>query len=188
MLRATRFLTCVAPLLSVFAPPRIVTANAGGDTYSIKIFVDVPARETGPVLGAATFAGWAIDDIAAISTVAIAIDGISYGNASYGVNRPDVCVAFPNRAGCPNVGWSFVMDTGLLADGTHSLAVTATSVTGESTTVTAGFATANLTTSNPIKMTIDIPNSSSQSFTGTVHFGGWAVDENIAIRGVTVLV
>ena len=75
--------------------------------------------------GTQTFSGWAIDNSSAISRVGIEIDGVSYGNALYGVNRPDVCAAYPNHAGCPNVGWGIHFDTAELADGPHTLTVTA---------------------------------------------------------------
>jgi len=61
-----------------------------------------------------------LNDNAAITGVAISFDGVSYGNAVYGVARPDVCLAYPKRAGCPNVGWGYLLDTTLLANGSHT--------------------------------------------------------------------
>ncbi len=103
------------------------------------VMIDVPAAQA-TYSGTQTFFGWALDDASAISSVGVAIDGISYGNVSYGVNRSDVC-AYPNRAGCPNVGWGSSIDTAELQDGAHSLTMTAltSDATPRKTTTTVTF-------------------------------------------------
>jgi hypothetical protein len=48
------------------------------------------------------------------------------GSATYGSSRPDVCAVYPGRPGCPNVGYSYSLDTSSLIPGSHTIAVTAT--------------------------------------------------------------
>jgi hypothetical protein len=108
----------------------------------IIITTDAPAAN-GNVFGSVTVAGWAIDAAAAISTVSILVDGVPYGNAIYGGPRTDVCAVYPNGVGCPNVGWSFILDTTLLANGAHALDIRASSTTGQQATVSSSFNVSN---------------------------------------------
>jgi hypothetical protein len=89
------------------------------------------------------FGGWALDNNGPISGVQIAIDGALLGSAEYGGSRPDVCATAGNHSGCPNVGWNAFVDTGTLSNGNHTLAVTAITPQGQSSTVTSGFSVAN---------------------------------------------
>ncbi|MBV9405862.1 MAG: choice-of-anchor D domain-containing protein, partial [Acidobacteriaceae bacterium] len=70
--------------------------NAGLDP--IHIAIDSPSANAS-FSGTAYFGGWALDDVAAISNVAIAVDGSAMGNAVFGGNRGDVCTIFTNRLG-----------------------------------------------------------------------------------------
>jgi hypothetical protein len=88
--------------------------------------IDVPQSQGG-YSGTQQFAGWALDAASTIRNVAVAIDGTSYGNAGYGNSRPDVCAVHQNAPGCPNVGWSFLVDLSSFTPGTpHTLTITAT--------------------------------------------------------------
>lgn len=109
-----------------------------------RVYIEAPAAGVSWA-GTQTIFGWAIDDTASIGSLSIAIDGIAYGNATYGSYRPDVCNAYPNRPGCPNVGWGFSFDTAELDDGTHTLTVTAftTDSVPRRTTSTTSFSTRN---------------------------------------------
>jgi phospholipase C len=153
----------------------------------MRISIDRPNSASAAFSGAAAFGGWAIDDIASITQVSLAIDGISSGNAFYGAARPDVCNVYSGRAGCPNVGWNLLLDTTTLADGSHTLAVTATSAGGAHSTTTAPFTVSNLSPQNPIVLSIDNPGSQSPAVSGRVAFGGWAIDRDGAVAGVNVL-
>jgi len=108
-------------------------------------YIDLPNASTPALSGVQSFSGWAIDQNTSISDVTIAVDGVPFGIATYGGSRPDVCAAFPQYSGCPAgaVGWAFAMDTTLLANGSHTLAVTAASSDGQYHTVSAAFTTAN---------------------------------------------
>ncbi|MBV9265122.1 MAG: hypothetical protein JO061_03030, partial [Acidobacteriaceae bacterium] len=119
-----------------------LNANAANP---VSVYIDVPSATGASLSGVTSFAGWAIDINDSISSVEITIDGAPYGTATYGANRPDVCAAFPNDNGCPaaNVGWNFAIDTTLLPNGSHTLAVTATSSDGLHETVSKSFKVSN---------------------------------------------
>ncbi|HTU47983.1 MAG TPA: CotH kinase family protein [Bryobacteraceae bacterium] len=154
----------------------------------IKIAIDTPGANNTAFSGGAFFGGWAIDSLAAIAQVSLSVDGIPVDNVSYGGSRPDVCAARANAPGCPNVGWNAWIDTTYLGDGAHTLALTATTTEGQSTTATASFTVANQTASSPIHLSIGRPNSADSAFNGYAAMGGWAVDDNSVISQVSVSV
>jgi uncharacterized protein (TIGR03437 family) len=150
-------------------------------------YIDVPGSGY-TYHGALTFSGWAINDSAAISSVQVYVDGALRGPATYGGSRTDVCAAYPGRAGCPNVGWSYFLDTSALADGTHSFSISAIAANGQKVTIANSFIVANHATGNPAIITIDTPGATSGTFSGTATFGGWALDANSVINSVTLAV
>jgi hypothetical protein len=104
------------------AAPVVVTSPSVG--------IDAPSANAA-LSGSVTISGWAIESTAAvgpnaISQVAVIVDGAQVGTAVYGGARPDVCALWPGRLGCPNVGWSYALNTAPLAPGTHILKVVAT--------------------------------------------------------------
>ena len=148
-----------------------------------------PNAQSPPLTGTQTIGGWAIDPVSVIDSVAIAVDGVPLGNASYGGSRTDVCAVYPNSPGCPNVGWSFSLNTTLLADGSHNLAVTVIPRSGQGFTQIIPFRVANMgLTSNPTLISIDNPNSGSGPFNGFAALNGWALNGSSAITTVKVLV
>lgn len=139
----------------------------------MKLTIDSPNSQSGPLSGHVGIGGWAIDQLSALSTISVAVDGIALGTAEYGGNRSDVCSHFPNAIGCPNVGWNYFLDTTLLADGVHTLALTGITASGRTSTFTTAFSVANAS-SAPLRVSIDTPNS-TQALTGIAPLGGWAV-------------
>jgi hypothetical protein len=109
----------------------------------ITFSIDTHNAKSPGFFNTAIFGGWAIDKNGPIITVKISVDGVPFGTASYGVSRPDVCAANPGTPGCPNVGWDIAVDTTLLSNGVHTLAVTATTPAGQSATTTASFTVTN---------------------------------------------
>jgi hypothetical protein len=138
--------------------------------------------------GTVTVSGWAIDSAtvvgAPIASVQIDIDGIPVGNASYGSLRPDVCAAFPGRPGCPNVGFSFQLNTMSLSVGSHTITAIATDA---APTSFMGSYSVNVTVAvNPTVFIDSISSGSTAS--GTVTLSGWAVDSRSAVGSVQVQV
>src|SRR5262249_59586943 len=91
--------------------------------------IDIPGKN-GIVSGTITVSGWALDNTSAvgsaISAVHISVDGIVVGTATYGLSRPDVCAAYPGRIGCPNVGYTFLLNTTARTDERRAGKVSAT--------------------------------------------------------------
>jgi hypothetical protein len=153
----------------------------------MKLSIDFPNSQSGPLSGQLGIGGWAIDQLAGISNIAVAVDNLPLGNAAYGGARPDACKKFTGAIGCPNVGWNYYLDTSLLSDGVHTLAITGTTTAGQSSTFTQTFQVAN-SSNNPLRVSIDVPGT-SQTLTGIAPIGGWAVDTSGAqIEGVEILV
>ncbi|MGD0046091.1 MAG: glycoside hydrolase family 44 protein [Bryobacteraceae bacterium] len=173
-----------------------VTVTVATPVVIPTVHIDSPAPGA-TVSGTVTVAGWAIDNATAVGTAIsgakVLVDGTAVGYATYGVNRPDVCMAYPGRAGCPNVGYSYSLNTGTLTTGSHTIAVTATDSnatpdTGSaSVTVTVVSATAAVIPT----VHIDLP-APSATVSGTVTVAGWAIDNastvGTAISRVQVLV
>ncbi|MGB7762251.1 MAG: Ig-like domain-containing protein [Bryobacteraceae bacterium] len=105
------------------------TATAGAPGVIPSVHIDAPAPGA-TVSGTVTVAGWAIDNAStvgtAITNVQVKVDGAPVGTATYAVSRPDVCVAYPGRPGCPNVGYTYLLNTAALTPGSHTITVAAT--------------------------------------------------------------
>ncbi len=158
-----------------------ITGTATGLSQAL-IDVDSPSSAA-TVSGTIPMGGWIIDNNAVITAVTLAVDGVAWGTATYGISRPDVCAAYPGRPGCPNVGWGSSLNTTLLADGAHTLTVTAASSFGH-TTVAVPF---TVTNPKPTTIDIDYPNIVSVS-SGTANFAGWAINSVSAISSIKLSV
>ncbi len=149
--------------------------------------IDKPNSQSAPLSGRQNIGGWALDPNSGIASVSVAVDGVPLGNAGYGGNRSDVCAVFSGYPGCPNVGWTFFLDTTAIADGMHTLQVTFLPVSGQGFTQTTPFQVANLgSASNPTLISIDVPNSKSAPFSGFAAFGGWALNGSSPVSTVQV--
>ncbi|MBV8866619.1 MAG: S53 family peptidase, partial [Acidobacteriaceae bacterium] len=179
-------LTVYAGTVQYTTDTRTFTVSNSPSASPVLIGIDLPSQQNSILVGQTSFSGWAVDNGAAINTVTIAIDGARYGTASYGVSRPDVCAVYPGDSNCPNVGWTLPVDTSQLADGAHTVTVTAAGA--QTNTLSSQFTVANWTTSNPMKISIDYPNSQTGPLSGQVGIGGWAIDQIAAIGKITVSV
>jgi hypothetical protein len=175
------------------------TPDVGSATITVtaaavppSVHVDSPTAGA-VVSGTVTVAGWAIDNATsvgmAISSVQVNIDGVLVGTASYGVSRPDVCAAYAGRVGCPNVGFSYALNTATLTPGTHTITVMATDSDGTPDT---GSSSVTITvTAAPPSVHIDAPAGGAM-VSGVVTVAGWAIDNvtavGTAISSVQVLV
>jgi hypothetical protein len=190
------------------AGPHVITVSATdsdgtGEAGLASVTVTTPVSATAPTVvidtpvagatvgGAVTIAGWALDNASnigsAIGSVKVLVDGAVVGNAAYGLSRPDVCNAYPGRPGCPNVGYTFTLNSGTLTLGSHTITVKATDSDG---TPDAGVASATVTVNTaPATVWIDQPVAGTVS--GTVTIAGWAINNTsavgTAISGVQVL-
>ena len=153
----------------------------------IRIGIESPSSQNSSIIGSTTFSGWALADTGSVNAVVIAVDSVPFGTATYGGVRADVCAVY-SSTNCPDVGWTFPLDSTRLADGSHTLDVTASTTTGQVYTASSAFTVANWTSSNPMRLSIDVPNSQSQPFSGTAYFGGWAIDKLSGVSQVAIAV
>jgi hypothetical protein len=51
--------------------------------------MDQPGAFNSTFTGLTWFSGWGVDDNSTITSLAVSIDGAPYGNATYGLSRPD---------------------------------------------------------------------------------------------------
>ena len=151
------------------------------------VYIDAPVAE-GTYSSVQTFRGWAIDASSAIASIAIAVDGISFATAQYGIGRPDVCNLYGAHAGCPNVGWTFSLDTSDLDDGPHTVQVTAFTADSipRQTTAFAAFYSDN---EDGVLIWSDTPTTSATStYSGMQTFSGWAVADTNQLAAINVAV
>ena len=155
--------------------------------------IETPAE--GSSLSATTpIRGYAYATDLRITAVAVLIDGVNYGTATYGINRNDVCGALPNRPpNCPGVGFQFALNTVngavQLPNGPHSLQIRVTDESGRFSVIP----------EKPIAINVDnannaVPSGSSYfptpnaTLSGTVKLTGWAYDPDGKFQSVDFLV
>jgi hypothetical protein len=138
-------------------------------------YIDAPT-ENQIVYGTINIGGWALDgdhrSETAISRVMVYVDGGYVGDASYGASREDVCNTYPNRPGCPNVGWNFSWNTSSAIDGSHT--IRADYYDSDPDTHRLGSYTRNVTVNN-LSPSGDI-ESIEQNSDGSASASGWAID------------
>lgn len=156
------------------------TSNASARANNGEIVWIGSPGENATVSGEVTLVGWAVNRFNYINGVSIAVDGISLGNAQYGISRPDVCAVVASYA-CPNVGWTYTLDTRLLTNGVHTIWVIAAGYPSAVTTRTITVAN----TSTSLHASIHQP---SGSYSGTAEFSGWALDDTSVISSVQATV
>jgi hypothetical protein len=117
----------IAVLLCAFFGLSRINATKAATAFTPSAFLDLPVSGATVSGAAVNVEGWALDNIGqietAISKVEVYVDGTKIGNATYGIPRPDVCKVYPNRVGCPNVGFQYTWDTTVLSNGQHFLSI-----------------------------------------------------------------
>ncbi len=170
---------------------QITVGNLDTAANPVRVAIDTPSTSGQTTLsGTAALSGWTItDNSTAIQSVSVLVDGVASlaGTAFYGVSRPDVCAAYPGRPGCPNVGWSYSLDTTKLSNGPHMLQVTSTTVGAKRATAGAPFTVSN-TAAATTRTVIDSPGPQSIPYAGILFASGWAVKASVAILSVNVTV
>ncbi len=113
-------------------------------SYALFVNIDYPT-DGAKLSGIVAINGWALEKIGVnpVASVAIFVDGTLVGTGAATV-RNDVCTF--GGPGCPNVGWTYNLDTSVLAPGTHTLNVVATDTAGNKSNN--GLRQVNFTTGN----------------------------------------
>ena len=142
--------------------------------------------------GTVVISGYAAADDLRVQRVDAIIDGISYGNATYGFARADVCATLnPAPPNCPAIGYRFTLNTrtgGIpLADGAHQLQMRVQDETGRLTLIPdkpVGFTVKNDTPQPVGDMTSPKTND---TVTGTIAITGYAYVPGGKVTGGFVL-
>ena len=103
------------------------------DIFTPLVSLDVPAPGASISGTNVSVAGWTFDNVG-VDSVQVYVDGLLSGTATLGDSRPDVAAAYPHLAPVDS-GWSYTLDTTVLANGPHSLVVHARDVTGNEAVV-----------------------------------------------------
>jgi sugar lactone lactonase YvrE len=178
---------CYGQAAAIGTGPEITVLNSlgyalpGTNTVLPSVFIDSPVANA-TLTGTVGIGGWAIENTstvgpAAVSTVTVWVDNVQVGTAAYGTSRSDVCAAFPGRSGCPNVGWTYSLNTSGLSAGSHALKIVATDTTSNSSSREVSFAISPIVPS----VYIDSPVANA-ALIGTVGISGWAI-ENTSVAG-----
>ncbi len=124
-----------------------------------EVFIDNPLA--GEVLtGASASFGWAVGPTAPIDRVEIAVDGGNAFIAGYGGERGDVGAAFPTIPDAALSGFALALNTRLIANGAHTLQITAFDMNGESTSRTVDFFVSNAPgQENPRDLDVDVTDA-----------------------------
>ena len=141
-----------------------------------KVFIDSPTPGA-VVSGTINVTGWALAAITPgmappISSVQVQVDGVLAGNATYGIARLDVCNLYPGGVNCPNVGYTFPLDTSAYSPGVHAITVTAVDSAATQS------ATTNITVVATPSVFIDTPTQGAV-VSGVVTVSGWAIDNTM---------
>ena len=162
------------------ATPSVAPANE-----KTRVNIDSP-NSNAQASGTYTASGWAVDNTVSINAISIHLDGQFVGLATYGGSRPDVCAAFANQVDCPNVGWTYSLNTSALADGPHTFTAIAVSNNGKHAVASTSFTVANASASaaSAILMNIDVPNGNNATLLGVTTLAGWAFDTAEPIASV----
>ena len=150
------------------------------------VWIDTPASGA-TISGIVSITGWAVNNAlavgTAISSVQVQVDGTVVGTATYGSNRPDVCAVYPGRPGCPNVGYSYSLNTSALSPGTHTFTVT-TARNSDPTPLTGSYSVTLTVQGTLPTVWIDAPTQGS-TVSGIVSVSGWALDDT-AVEGTAI--
>ena len=104
--------------------------NVVNASSTARVTIDAPGPGNDPYSGIGLMKGSALNANAHIVSVLISVDGLPVSNAAYGIARPDVCTSIAVSPDCPNVGWTYLLDTPVFTDGPHTFGVLATAADG----------------------------------------------------------
>jgi hypothetical protein len=155
--------------------------------------IEAPAAGAA-VTGSTPIRGYAYAPDLRILAVDILIDGLTYGRATYGQRRDEVCRDLPNRPpNCPNVGFSFTLDSAggevRLPNGRHSLQARVLDEAGRYTLLPATPITINVENAANLPPTgvLATPGANAR-LSGTVKIWGYAWDLDGTVETVQLLI
>ncbi len=151
--------------------------------------------EDGATISANTpIRGYAYATDLRVTAVAILIDGVNYGTATYGLRRDDICNSLEARApNCPGIGFQFSLNTVngavQLPNGRHLLQIRVTDESDRFTLIPSTPLTItveNAENRGPVgQITFPSPNG---KLSGTVKLRGWAYDPDGTVASIDFVV
>jgi hypothetical protein len=168
---------------------------APGQSRAAEGRIETPADGV-TVRSGATIRGWAWAPDLRVRSVDILINGVTWGQASYGHKREDVCGALPEDVrppNCPNVGFTFTLNAlGRLPlpNGESLVQIRVRDEAGRLTLLPETPVRVVISNPDPTApptgiLTSPAPNSTVQ---GTIKIWGWAWDPDGSIRTADLLV
>jgi hypothetical protein len=151
-------------------------------------------NEGDAVTGLVPITGYAAAHDLLVLGVDVVVDGISYGAATYGVARTDICDALTTKPlNCPAIGFRFTLNTagGLVPvpDGPHKLQMRVRDETGRVTLVPATPINFTVKNAAPAKPVGDLTSpKTNDTLTGTVSVTGYAYVPGGKVLGGFLLV
>ena len=122
------------------------------------VMIEQPANSE-VVSGVISIFGWAVGN-PEVESVSYKIDDKSAKSMPYGGSRNDVAAAYPDYPDANESGYSMVFNTRRLDNGPHTLSISATNKTGDTTTETIEFVVSNAPgDDNPYGVVIDLSNA-----------------------------
>src|ERR1017187_8881166 len=173
------------PIPGVGSASVTVTVSSGAPSTPPYVNIDSPAPSAA-ISGTVTVSGWALDNTFAVGSainhgsVQVKVDGVLVGTATYGIGRQDVCNVYPGRLGCPNVGFTYSLDTSVFSAGTHTITVSATDTDDPTRDTGSASVTVTVSGGSPPYVNIDDP-APHAALSGTILVTGWALDNVTAI-------
>jgi beta-N-acetylglucosaminidase len=132
-------------------------------------FIDTPSAGSN-VKGIFNVRGWFLNS-SGVANVEVLVDGQVIGEAQYGNPRPDVLKVFPEYQNA-NAGYEFALDTRILTNGTHSIAVRSTGLNGSKTQLQPKIVNVqNL----PVTGFLDTP-ANGTTIKDVINLRGWFLD------------
>jgi hypothetical protein len=109
--------------------PLNITVKNGAAAPVIGV-LEAPASNA-KVSGTITVSGYVYSAGHKITSATVRVDGVTVGTAKLGVARPDVCPSLPNADACPNIGFTFTLNTAQFLNGPHILGIRAVNDRGD---------------------------------------------------------
>ena len=150
--------------------------------------------ENDTISGTFSIVGYAAADDLGVLGVDTLIDGISYGAATYGLARTDICTPLVTKPlNCPGIGFRFSLNTRTgvvpLADGIHKLQMRVRDETGRLTLLPATPVTFIVNNGAAAKQVGDMTSpKTNDTLTGTITVAGYGYVPGGRILGGYVLV
>lgn len=109
------------------------TVNNGPAVYPTGAITSILPNDS--LTGSVTVSGYAYSPSGRVTSVLVLVDGAAVAAAAYGQPRPEECSSLPDVGACPNIGFTYNLDTRTLTNGFHVLGVRITNDSGFGVTV-----------------------------------------------------